>query len=560
MQLAHHRASRRNLKILVRFMLVLVLMIAVYAVTFHLLMLREGQDHSWLTGLYWTLTVMSTLGFGDITFHTDLGRMFSLLVLLSGMVFLLILLPFTFIEFFYEPWMKAQQEARTPRRVDDDVRDHVVMTNYDVVTAALIRRLEPHQIEHVVVVPVAEEALRLQDLGAKVAVGDLDDPETYRRVGADRAAMVVATGADVANSNAAFTAREVAPSVPIICTAHAEASVDVLQLAGANHVLRLEQMMGQALARRTLGGDTSANVIGHVEGILVAEASAHGTPLVGKTLLESRLRQDFGVAVAGVWERGHFEPARPTTRIEANTVLVLVGAKESLRAYDEKFHQFSRGDAPVVIIGGGRVGRATARALAEAGLDYRIIEKVPERAQANKRYIVGDASDLDVLKQAGIEATQTVIITTHLDDVNVYLTLYCRKLRPDVQILARATHERNIGTLHRAGADFVLSYASMGASALLNLMRRNRVLMVAEGLDLFRVRVPAALAGKPIAECAIREKTGCSVVAVSDPAGGMKAIPGPGEVLPKDADILLIGTLQAEEEFLELFPDSVTDE
>ena len=58
---------------------------------------------------------MSTLGFGDITFHTDLGRIFSIVVLISGMIFLLILLPFTFIEFFYAPWMNAQAATRAPR-------------------------------------------------------------------------------------------------------------------------------------------------------------------------------------------------------------------------------------------------------------------------------------------------------------------------------------------------------------------------------------------------------------------------------------------------------------
>ena len=78
----------------------------VYSILFHVLMLYEGQEHSWMTGLYWTLTVMSTLGFGDITFHSDLGRTFSIVVLLSGMVSLLMLLPFTFIEFFYAPWMQ----------------------------------------------------------------------------------------------------------------------------------------------------------------------------------------------------------------------------------------------------------------------------------------------------------------------------------------------------------------------------------------------------------------------------------------------------------------------
>ena len=109
------RRGRRNLRVLARFFLVLAVMIFVYTVAFHLLMLREGQEYTWITGFYWTLTVMSTLGFGDITFHTDIGRLFSILVLLSGMTFMLILLPFTFIEFFYEPWMNAQSAARAPR-------------------------------------------------------------------------------------------------------------------------------------------------------------------------------------------------------------------------------------------------------------------------------------------------------------------------------------------------------------------------------------------------------------------------------------------------------------
>ena len=86
-------STRKNLKALVRLLIVLAAMVAVYSVLFHLLMLREGREYSWFTGIYWTLTVMSTLGFGDITFHTDLGRLFSILVLSSGMLFLLVLRP-----------------------------------------------------------------------------------------------------------------------------------------------------------------------------------------------------------------------------------------------------------------------------------------------------------------------------------------------------------------------------------------------------------------------------------------------------------------------------------
>lgn len=103
MYLAQDKRARRNVRSLVKFLLFLVLCVSAYSLIFHWIMEMEGRDFSMVTGLYWTLTVMSTLGFGDITFHSDLGRLFSLVVLMSGIVFLLIMLPFTFIQFFLRP-------------------------------------------------------------------------------------------------------------------------------------------------------------------------------------------------------------------------------------------------------------------------------------------------------------------------------------------------------------------------------------------------------------------------------------------------------------------------
>ncbi|WP_460924272.1 ion channel [Pontibacter brevis] len=66
--------DRRNLRLLFRFLVVVLVLVLVFTVIFHLLMLREGQRYFLITGFYWTLTVMSTLGFGDIIFHSDAGR------------------------------------------------------------------------------------------------------------------------------------------------------------------------------------------------------------------------------------------------------------------------------------------------------------------------------------------------------------------------------------------------------------------------------------------------------------------------------------------------------
>ena len=101
---------------------------------FHVIKVQvEGEQHSWITGFYWTLVVMTTLGFGDITFTSDIGRLFSIVVLLSGVVLLLVMLPFMFISLFYAPWLEARVRLRAPREVPEGTRGHVILTEYDAI-------------------------------------------------------------------------------------------------------------------------------------------------------------------------------------------------------------------------------------------------------------------------------------------------------------------------------------------------------------------------------------------------------------------------------------------
>ena len=84
--LSQGKGARRNFGYFFRVIVILAVCVAVFSVFFHYIMEYEGREYSWITGLYWTLTVMSTLGFGDITFNSDLGRFFSIVVLLTGIV------------------------------------------------------------------------------------------------------------------------------------------------------------------------------------------------------------------------------------------------------------------------------------------------------------------------------------------------------------------------------------------------------------------------------------------------------------------------------------------
>jgi len=548
------RTTRSNFLLLAKFFTFLLAIVCLYSILFHVLMLYEGRDFSWITGFYWTLTVMSTLGFGDITFHTDLGLIFTIFVLLSGVVFLLIILPFTFIQFFYAPWLEAQKKARTPRELPEETTGHIIITNLDPIATKLIQKLGKYEYPYVIVESDVHKALDLHDQGLRVVHGEVDDPATYERLRIHSAAMVVATHDDLMNTNVAFTIRELTEKVPIVTTADKEHSIDILEFPGNTRVFQFMKMLGASLGLRTFGIDMGTNIIGRFDELLIAECPAMHTPLEGKTLAEARLREKTGVTVVGFWEHGIFSMPTPHTIINTTTVIVMAGTEEQLKRFDSHFAISCvdyAPDAPVLILGGGRVGCAAAETLRARKIPYTIVEKSKVIAcREEKNHVRGDAADINTLIKAGIKEARSVIITTHNDAMNIYLTFYCRKLRHDVQIISRATEERSVSKLHKAGADVVLSYATMGANRILNLLQPDDVSVFTEGLNVFSRRVHESLVGRSLVESRLREKTGCSVIAIRS---GEKLMisPDPHVPLQEKDELILIGTMEAEKLFLE---------
>jgi voltage-gated potassium channel len=566
---------RGSLRALVRVLIAFLVAVVVFSIGFNELMAMEGQEHSWWASVYWTIVTMTTLGFGDITFASDLGRMYSVLVLLTGSLLILVLLPFTFIQYVYVPWRDAMRRASAPRELPASTQGHLILTGLDPMEEVLIGRARMADVPYVLLVEDLEHALALNDLGYRVMVGALDDPETYRGVRADRAAMVVTTHADTTNTNVAFTVREVTERGLVLATATSQDSVDILELAGVDRVLQLGRLLGRAFARRILAPRGRSSVVSQFEDLVIAEVAASHTALVGETIADLELRDRVGVSIVGVWERGRLRSATPSLEIHEHSVLILAGTEEQLRDYErwqdemleepaEEAEPASRGpssaetregeehgeaEARVVILGGGRVGRAVAEELEAVGTRAVIVEKLAERMREPHEYVHGDAADREVLREAGIDDATSVVITTHDDAVNIYLTLYCRRLRPDVQILGRVNLDRNVSSMHRAGADFVLSYASTGATEAWNELRDDSTLLLAEGLVVFRVPMPASLAGRRLVDTDIPATTGCTVIGVArDGECHTGAVAQTS--LPQDGELVLIGDEEAEQQFL----------
>ncbi|PLX85761.1 MAG: potassium transporter TrkA [Desulfuromonas sp.] len=549
--------ARPNIRALVSYSVLLVVTVALFAVGFHLIMYHfEGQEHSWLTGVYWALTVMTTLGFGDITFHTDVGRMFSIVVLLTGVVLLLIVLPFVFIRFFYAPWMEARMRFHAPRAVPSETRGHVILCGLDSLATALMARLRLHNIPHFVIEPDPVKAVQLHIDGLPVVTGRVEDRTTYEALQVAQARMVIANASDTVNTNITLTIRDVCSQVPIAAVAEHEQSIDLLELTGSNHVLPLKLQLGENLANRVNAGHVHCHVVGRLGDIQIAEFPVHNTPLVGRPLRDVQLRESFGLNVVAVWERGRMVPVTPDTVLVDGSFPVVMGSAEQITSLDTYLVIYNTNFNPVLVIGGGKVGCATSQTLRSRGVTVHMIEREESLRHSLKgvadKVFIGDAADRELIMDAGLAEAPSVLLSTNDDAMNIYLAVYYRRLNPELRVISRITHERNIEAIHRAGADFVLSYSSLGAEAVMSLLQNRESVILGEGFDIFYVPTPEVLAGQLLVDSHIRSRTGLNVLALRQPDGGVAPVTA-ATVLEAESELVMLGNEAQRQSFIKVF-------
>lgn len=166
---------------------------------------------------------------------------------------------------------------------------------------------------------------------------------------------------------------------------------------------------------------------------------------------------------------------RPNTPLDPASVLVVTGTTERLRGLNRLVVSDETPTDPVLVIGGGRVGGAAVKALYKRGVPVHLVEKKQARCEVLRSYCAegfcGDAAEYALLREAGIETAPSVLLTIHDDATNLHLASYCRRLNVEMHVVSRITHERNLEAIHRAGADFVLSYATLGIDAVYAALR-----------------------------------------------------------------------------------------
>jgi Trk K+ transport system NAD-binding subunit len=545
--------ARKNLKLLIVYCGFLFTLVLVYAMVFRELMwYLEGREYSIIAGIYWTITVMTTLGFGDITFHSEPGYIFAALVTISGVIFLLILLPFGMISLFIAPWIEERVRYRPSPELPDTMRGHVLIFGIDAVTRALMRKMQGRRMPFVVVAANHDEAFALEGQGLRVLYGIPTDSAFLSSARVAQARYIISNLSDPETINLCLTVRTLCET-PIGAIAEEPEHVELLKLAGANQAIPLSRILGRYLATRATTRGAKAHVLDSFGKLLIAEIPLYGTPFVGRTLEQIRLRQQTNLTVIGLWERGVFSIPRRDSLLSEKALLVLAGTQEQLLALERLIDE-KAGEDLVFVLGHGRIGCAAASYLDSMGVPFILVDQKENPHCDEHSAILGDATSRALLWKSGIARARGLIVTTNDDNSNIFMTLAARHSNPHIRIVARANREENVDQLYTAGADFVVSIASVGTSILTNVLENKESIYLSEGIGVFRRPLPANLAGMRLNEVHIRRQTGCSVVAIeSSESAEPLVMPPPETVLEAGSDLILIGSPEQEEDFNRTF-------
>jgi len=180
-----------------------------------------------------------------------------------------------------------------------------------------------------------------------------------------------------------------------------------------------------------------------------------------------------------------------------------------------------------VICGYGRVGEFVARELNDAGVLFVVVDRDPDAIQRCEEcgflLVAGDATDDDVLRQAGLERARGLVAALNSDADNVFVVLGARFMNPDLTIVARSTTEDAERKLRAAGADRVISPYRMAAHRIARQLTRPNVISFLElalgnelefFLEEIRIAPDSNLVGHTMGEAGLRERTGANVLSV----------------------------------------------
>jgi Trk K+ transport system NAD-binding subunit len=494
----------------------------------------EGRPRTLLESFEIVMQTFTTTGYGqDAPWESPV-----MTFLVVGMQVASLLLIFAAFPIVIVPLVEDALSTSPPTGTDRE--DHVLVCGSSPRTRTLLADLAAQGVEGVVVEPDRERAMDLRDQDHEVVHADPESVDALRDASVERARAVVADSADEIDLSVIMAVEEAAEDVPVYSVVEEPSLASYHEQAGATEAFSPRVLLGRGLANkvRTAVTTGTGDAVDLGGGLEVAEFPVQpGSTLqderVGTVDVEGRT----GVTLIGAWSNGEFRtPPFPDLVLDEHTVLLVVGTEAALSVLKQwtlsEVRRYTRGE--VVIVGFGVVGSTVDEVLAGEDVPRTVVDREDQPAVD----VVGDATEPEVLRAAGVDDARTVILALDDDTTTLLATFVVREVNSDAEVIARADDVANVRKLYRAGADYVLSLASVTGRLLASTVLDEDVVSVDTQVEV--VRLPAEpVAGRTLGDLSLPE--GVTVVAVEHRDGRLSTDVGDWTTLRGTDELVVAG-------------------
>ena len=291
----------------------------------------EGK--SWLDSLYWTVTVLSTVGFGDITPTTTAGKLVFIGLATGGIT------AFGYAvaklgDLIVEARVDSVIKRLTYGEVWMYMRDHVVIIGWDHTVRQAYDELKAQSVKVIIITDNDSLYRRLSSEGLDVVLGDPTRESTLQRVNISQArAVIIALPDDTKALMSILALRRISKDVKLVVRAGNPELRELLMQAGADQVVDTNNIAGRLLANKVTEPVASAvleNLASAVEGIDLVELKLDES-FKTSSIEELGLSSKYNVHIIAVSSDGKLvlNPL-PSYNLKAGDVIVLLGRTEDL--------------------------------------------------------------------------------------------------------------------------------------------------------------------------------------------------------------------------------------
>ncbi|NMF85217.1 potassium channel protein [Nodosilinea sp. P-1105] len=300
---------------------------------------RFVEGWSWLDATYMSVITLSTVGFGEINPLSPRGRLFTILLILTGVGVIAYILN-NFTEAIVQGHFQAGFRLLKRRRFMDSLTGHYIICGYGRTGSQIAAEFAAEAVSFVVVDLDDGSIQAAQQVGYTTIQGDATHDQVLLQVGIERArCLVAALPSDAENLYTVLSAKSLAPTIRTIARASTEEAIQKLKRGGADVVVSPYITGGKRMAAAALrpqvvdfldGMLTGANRTVYVEEFLLDPKVC---PVVGQTLREAQLGKQSGALLLAIRREDETLIVGPTadTRLYPGDLVISMGTMDQLR-------------------------------------------------------------------------------------------------------------------------------------------------------------------------------------------------------------------------------------